>query len=271
MALYFDLSTPATEPKTGAYTRQWGRWIQDLFGQMDSLTTEVDTLATVVNGLPGVNRKTYAELNALGLGASDEGYLAFEYTYNHFVRWTGATWQFFGGDVGNKFRRDFMGAPQELGWQLCDGTVTDYLTLGATLTVTAVTTPNLTGTPSFHKSIAAYTGALEAAIAPSLSGSTGSAGTTVSGTTGTESAHTHGVTLTLGAATVTNNASAGLDFGAANALHLHSASGTSDAGSAHSHGVGSLSADAHTHGVGSLAANSAARPPSIGWLPYFRR
>ena len=77
------------------------------------------------------------------LTGADAGYLAYVTDYGHLVHWTGTVWEFAPGDVGNKFRRDFMGAPQEVGWQLMDGSATTYLTVGAaTLTTSAYTTPD---------------------------------------------------------------------------------------------------------------------------------
>jgi hypothetical protein len=208
-------------------TEPWRKWAEQV-------TTDVNAMTS----LPAViNRKTYVELNALGLGAGDEGYLAFETTYGHLLRWTGTAWEFAPGSAGNKFRRDFLGAPQEVGWALMDGSATDYLTVGsATLTVTPITLPNLVGSSAFHKSASAYTGTIEAAVAPGISGETADVGT--SGPPGS------------GAMDILGTQSDGT--GGVNVVLLNSIWG-------------------HRHGAGSLAADSEARPPSIGWLPYFKR
>lgn len=164
-SLYYNLQQAAIELRTGIWTLEWGRWIQLLFAQ-------VDTLTTAVNALPGVNVKTYTELNALGLGVADEGYLAFEPNYGHFLRWTGTVWQFAPGDPGNGYFEDFAIAPQQVGWALCDGSATDYLTVGAvSLSVTAITPPNLSG--YYRKGAGSYTGTL---VAGSTSGETDDVG-----------------------------------------------------------------------------------------------
>lgn len=186
-----------------------------------------------INQIPGVNRKTYVELNALGLGASDEGYVAWEPDYGHALRWTGTIWTFAPGDPGNGFFALRPVAPQEVGWQLCDGTASNYLTVGTgTLSVTSFTTPNVTA-GTFLKVLAAYTGAIDAAIAPGISGTTASVG----------------VALTYGVVNVDINAD-GLQTPMVE---------------------GPVVATAHDHGTGSLSVNSASRPPSLGGLLYFRR
>lgn len=235
-----DFSTPAIELKVGLFTTRWEQLLRALFGDVAS-----------VSSLPAVvNRFAFAAQPSLG--ASDEGYIAFETTYGHLLRWTGAVWEFAPGDLGNGFRRDFAIVPQEIGWKLCDGTLTDYLTVGAAaLTVTAFTPPNLSGSPAFHKSSALYTGTIEAAIGGGLTGATAN-----------EAAHTHDDgTLATGDpdGSTPNLLSPGAFFFAASDLHHHNITGNTGAGTAHS------------HGAGTLATDTAARPPSVGWLPYFRR
>lgn len=239
MSLYLDVSAALVELRTGILTRQWQQWITNLFGQVDSLTTSV-------NALPGVNRKTYTELNALGLGASDAGYLAFEPDYGHLLRWTGSVWEFAPGDCGNKFFRDFVGVPQEVGWQLCDGTATDYLTVGSvTLSVTALTPPAMSG--YYRKGAASYTGSTVAAVAPGVSGSTASAGTHTHGFSGTTDLGDQNAIVTLG--NYDNTTPSG---------HRHDFSGTTDSDGAHTHTL-------------SLTADTAADPAHLGVLVYFRR
>jgi hypothetical protein len=78
------------------------------------------------------------------LTVQDEGYVTSIDDYNHVVRWTGTTWRFQPGDVGNGFFRQFPAGlpPQEMGWQLCDGSTTAYLVVGgATLQTALFTTP----------------------------------------------------------------------------------------------------------------------------------
>jgi hypothetical protein len=150
------------------------------------------------------------------------------------------------------------------------------------LALTPFTTPNLTGTPAYRKSAAAYTGAINAAAGasgattPAISGSTAAAGShDHGGVTGDESAHTHTIFLTTGVNDTSQNAAAGADFGAAKNGHVHVVSGTSDPGSAHhhsiptqadhTHGVGTLAVASHSHGIGTLDV------ANLGALPYVRR
>lgn len=207
--LYFDLGVAMADLRTGALTRQWGQWITDLFGQVDANTT-------AVSGVPGVNKKTFAQVNALGLGSSDAGYLAWVTDYAHQVYWDGAAWQWLDGDRPTRFG-DFATNPG-VGWALCDGTATTYLTVGGmSLVATAFTTPNLSGTAAYRKSAAAYTGTVTAA-----SGSTGT-GTTGTGTTGTGTTGT-GVTGTGTTGTPSSSAGPvafGVDVTVGSSLHTH--------------------------------------------------
>lgn len=144
-----DFSTQAIELKTGTFTTRWEQLLRALFGDV-----------AAVASLPAIiNRFAFAAQPALG--ASDENYLAFVTDYGHLVRWTGTVWEFGPGDVGNGFFRDFAFVPQEAGWKLCDGSATDYLVVGAaTLTVAAITPPNLSG--FYRKGAAAYDAVLHA-------------------------------------------------------------------------------------------------------------
>lgn len=166
------------------------------------------------------------------LTAADAGYLYRITDYGHTVRWTGVAWEFAPGDVGNKFFRTFAGAPSEVGWQLCDGTVSDYLVLGAALTVTAFTVPNVPA-GTFLKALGAYTGAIDAAVPSAMSGETANVGD--SGGTGNMDIIGY---------------SAGVGPG-------HSV-------------IDASSVFIHRHGAGSLAATGGA-PASLGTLLYFRR
>ena len=79
--------------------------------------------------------------------------------------------------------------PQGAGWQLCDGTATQYLTMGSTLTETAFTVPDLISTPAYRKSVGTYTGTIHAKSGTTGTANTGTGttgtGTTSTGTTGT--------------------------------------------------------------------------------------
>lgn len=208
-------------------------------------------LAVIVNGISAVNRWPLASQPSLG--AADAGYLAFVTDFGHYCRWTGSVWEFLPGDVGNGFRRDFAITPQEVGWGLMNGSTYSYLVVGgATLTTANFTTPNLTGSPAYHKSIAAYTGTIEAAVAPGITGSTGNTAPGLSGSVGA-------IVPDGGALGTSNNIPEGaVDVVALSAINIH-------------HHEDTFAVDNHLHASGTLAVDGTARPPAIGWLPFFRR
>jgi hypothetical protein len=242
-------NVPMLDPE-GRMPEVWQRYFLGLTGLLDRVET-------IVNTIPGVNLFTRAAQPTLGL--LDEGYLGFVTDFNHFVRWTGTVWAFAAGDVGNKFFRDFAGTPQETGWQLSDGTATTYLVVGgATLTTANFTTPNLTGTPAYRKSIAAYTGAITAATAPGISGpgSTGNAGshTTTGHTLGADFTHGHGTnTSTATAPGGTGFVVQVLSVGAIELSLVCDATGD------------------HAHSIGSVTADATGEPAHLGTLAFFRR
>lgn len=223
---------------------------------LEQLAATVTSQGTALASVPGVNRWALASQPTLGAG--DAGYVAFVSDYGHFVRWTGTAWEFAPGDAGNGFFSMRPLAPQEVGWQLCDGTATDYLVVGGgTLTASAFTTPNLNGSAAYLKAAAAYTGTINAA-----GGASGATAPALSGSTASESSHTHtGVTGTE------NQSTSATLSGALDPLpspnHTHNF--TTGAGSAHSHGVGTLAVASHTHGIGTLD------PANLATLVYFRR
>lgn len=185
---FLPSNVAAVELQTGTFTEVWRKFFEQVSGQQAAIIA-------AVNAVPGVN--VWALAAQPTLGPADAGYLAFVTDYGHFVRWTGTVWQFAPGDVGNGFFRPFAITPQEVGWQLCDGTATTYLVVGgATLTTAAFTTPALTTSPAYLKTGAAYTGA---AVAKSGSTGTGTTGTGTTGTgttgTGTTGAPTAGVAI----------------------------------------------------------------------------
>jgi hypothetical protein len=189
---------------------------------------------------------TLAEQPA-GLTIENDGLLYFVADYGHMVRWNGSLtkWEFAPGDPGNGFFQGFAIVPQAAGWSLCDGSSSSYLVVGGpTLTTASITLPNLTGTPAYLKSAAAYTGTINA-----------KAGSTANG--GVD--HTHNVT----GVTAGPNASISLqeklppdftEFSPSN-THTHNISLTS----------GGASVVDHAHTVGTIEM------ANLGVLPYFRR
>lgn len=317
---YLPTTSAIASPRTGQPTREWLAWFRSTQGSIESLTTSVagqlstilqDTHANRLAAYPATDydpgalfyetdRTVVYRVNAAGtawvyaagemaaafasvpadLGADDAGFLLQITDYGHRAKWSGTAWGFAPGDPGNAYFADFAVAPSVPGWALCDGSATTYLTMGATITATAFTTPNLAGSPAYRKSAAAYTGTISAATAPGLSGSSGStapgmtgetanATATISGDTASATASLSGTsatsTATISGQTATatdtfttsgpSGSSVGVTIGtddqAANATHAHD--GTTDG---HLHGKGTLAVDAHDHGVGTLAVDA---------------
>lgn len=216
--------------------------------------------------LAGMQNASFAS-RATDLGTSDNGYLMWIRDQAHLFRWSGTVWHFVDGEGG--YIVDRISAPTDNGWQLCDGTATDYLQIsGGDIVVTAFTTPDEVTAPSgvYHKSIAAYTGTINAAAAPALSGSTAAASTGV--TTNAEAAHTHAVTSPTGTPSATVEVQSGTGTTVATDTHTHSITSPTGSGSSHSHGI---TDPTHTHGTGTLVADATGQPRNMGVLRYFRR
>lgn len=107
------------------------------------------------------------------LSFHDAGLLVWMFEYGHLLRWDGAKWTWGPGEVGSGFINDFVAAPTGPGWQLCDGTVTDYLVVDPVPSALPFTTPDLVTNPVYARSGAAYSGTINAPVAPALSGATG--------------------------------------------------------------------------------------------------
>jgi hypothetical protein len=192
------------------------------------------------------------------LGVNDVSFKLVVSDHLHRCHWTGTAWIILDNDAGT-----FIDSAVALGtgYQLCDGTATTYLTIsGADLAQTAFTTPDENTAPAgvYHESIAAYTGTINAAAAPGLTGALAG-----------EAAHTHAIdhdhpSFTSGApSAAVDNTALGADR-AATDTHTHSIdvpafTGTSGAGSS------------HTHGLGTLAVDATGEPRRMGVLRYFRR
>lgn len=129
----------------------------------------------------------------------DNGYLIYSTDLNWFFRWNLTTWVRLNGT--SRYIQGFEVAPTSAGWGLCDGTTYTYSKDdGSTGTVAS---PNLTSTAKFVQFASVYNASI-AAVAPTISGSTGSSGahthtTTATGSvTGTLPDHTHGISITSG-------------------------------------------------------------------------
>ena len=109
---------------------------------------------------------TVAQINALALTAADAGVIANVTIYLHRLRWTGTAFQFTCCDSAELI--DTPLAKTGTQWVLCDGSITDYLAVGAVLTTPAYTTKNLSG--HYRKSVTAGADVTTAAIAPVFTG-----------------------------------------------------------------------------------------------------
>lgn len=188
------INQPVVDLKTGKVTRAWRYKFAQINSAIDALVNEggstlgthATRLLTPVADLPegdlwyetdrtvtyiastswtyvgGV--MTAPAANApKDLGALDTGFLFMCSDFGHLLQWNGTAWTFAPGDTGNGYFADFAVAPSSGQWSICDGTATTYLTLGATLTTTPFTTPNLTtggagSTGVYRKGGAAYSG-----------------------------------------------------------------------------------------------------------------
>lgn len=232
----------------GTMPEVWQRYLLSLTGLLDTVTT-------IVNTIPGVNLFTVATQPALGV--ADVGYLGWVSDVAHTVRWDGSAWQWFDGDRPGRFA-DFAIAAGT-GWALCDGSATSYLTVGgAALTLTSFTTPNLSGSPAYKKSAAAYAGTINAASGVTGTGTSGDA----SPVTDAQGSHTH--PFLTGVPDFTNPLTAS---GAADtyASQFHTHAGTTNPSGSHTHTV-----NAHSHSVPALAVGSLDLS-HLNVLPYVRR
>lgn len=263
--------------QSGGFATPSGTIVTTAYRFFLDLVTYITSLVQAINAAVGVNSFTLAGQPALG--PADAGFLGFVTDYGHFVKWNGVVWSFAPGDVENGFRRDFAIVPQGVGWQLMDGTATDYLVVGgAALTTLPYVTPNLTGNPAYPKSAAAYTGAIVPANAPAMTGQTAdeSAHTHVvpDQNTADESAHTHNVPG-QNAQIVSGGVGANTESAAPTTpLTAGVVAVNTGAGTAHHHDVPSQATQAgsaHHHAAGTLAADATGEPVHVGWLPYWRR
>lgn len=192
-------------------------------------------------------------------------------TYNHSCIWTGAAWIIVGDQPGI-FVESAVALAATTGHHPCDGTATTYLAIsGANLVETAFTTPDENTAPSgvFHTSIAAYTGVINAASAPTISGSVANTTATNQATTANNQSATTGVTVDAhDVIERLDDAGAGIWVFDAEADAGHT---VVDPGHDHTQDAHNHTQDAHTHAVGTLAVSATGLPRNLGVLRYFRR
>lgn len=198
-----------------------------------NLASQLANLQAIANNSFGTN--LFALASQPSLAASDAGYVGFVTDYRHLVYWTGTAWIFLDEPGG---RLESRVADPGAGYQLCDGSSIGVLTVGATLTTTSVTTPNLSGTAAYLKSASSYSATVHAASGSTASGSTGT-GTTGSSTTGTG---TTGTGTTGTGTTGTGTTGTGSFTGQpSNTVTVQSGSGATVAGQTHTHSIPGLS------------------------------
>lgn len=210
--------------------------------------------APVWQYISGVDAETFAN-RPIDLSTHDRGYLLWITVQNHICWWSGSAWTIVDG--GGGYFVDSAFALTALGWQLCDGTATDYLVIsGADLALTSFTTPNEVTIPGvYHKSIAVYTGAFNAAAPGTITGSTAS-------TTATNNVNTTGVTVAPHTIEEIVNVLGLNDWAFPTQADANHA--VTDPGHNHTQ-------NAHNHGVGTLAVDATGEPRNLGVLRYFRR
>lgn len=140
----------------------------------------------------------------------DTGYMIYATDFDWYFRWNLVTWEKLNGV--SRYIQGFELAPTKVGWGLCDGTTYAYAKDDGSLST--VVSPNLTGVSKFVEFGGSYSASV-AAVAPTISGSTGSDGahthtTTATGNvTGKLPDHTHGVSFTSGTGNLTLSGSVG--------------------------------------------------------------
>lgn len=212
------------------------------------------------------------------LGTDDANFLFYSTDFQHIYRWDGSAWAYATecGEIGSAYVVMRIGAPATGVWQLCDGsTVTRSTSTGGT---SSITVPNLVN--NYPKGSNAYTGAVVAATAPTISGNTGAGtahthGTSSLGTDGQSAGTPSGsVSSSAGAPSLTTAVQSGVGATVAASNHSHSIS-SSFSGSplgTHAHNItGSLDSESsHTHPAGTLAASATGEPSHVNLLFYIR-
>lgn len=240
------------------------------FNFFSLLSTQLNAAIAVINTVPGLNVFTLATQPTLG--PTDAGYLGFVSDYSHWARWTGAVWMRL-DDAPGLFH-DCIADPG-VGYALCNGVGTTLLVFGgATLTTSAFVPPDMVSTPTYKKSIAAYTGTITPKAGTTGTGTTGT-GTTGTGTSGAAGAHNHtgatgNHTHPIGAPSTRSDVSIGGATQVVTAIFADTNNATAPISTEadHQHSVPGLSVPGLS--VPALAVGSI-EMTQLGLLPYVRR
>lgn len=182
------------------------------------------------------------------LGTADAGFLAYVSDYNHVLQWSGSAWNWAPGENGSGMLQLFEVDPTGTGWHLYDGSTVNYLK--ATGALGSITLPDLTSltTKAAFTVAGSPDSGVNAAVAPTISGSGGNTG---SNTT----------SITLPTNTGNDSASQAVASGA----------GTTVAAHPHTHTEGSITDPGHTHSLGTITASTNGQPQNIIRRPFFRQ
>lgn len=141
--------------------------------------TDRTVIYILINGVwvyaTGIMRAALASLPTLT--TADTGFLFYSTDYQHTYLWSGAAWSYAPGDEGSGRIEYFAVSPRGGVWQKLDGStgITESLANGTTALVAfsglaAGTVPDLITTPSYLRGAAASTGTVNAATAPTFTG-----------------------------------------------------------------------------------------------------
>jgi hypothetical protein len=204
------------------------------------------------------------------LGADDAGFCFYASDFVRRYRWSGTAWERGAGEACTLQVATSPVAIAAAGWKTLDGTsnpVRYSLDDGTTATISL---PDATGA---YEVQGTWTGTVDAAVAPGLTGSTAAAGGHDHDVTLPD--HTHAIDHDHPSAstgppeaggTATLQVGAGASVGYATTGHSHAFDPPAFTGSSGSDGADTVATDAvldHSHGKGTLAVDSAARPPSL--------
>lgn len=177
---------------SGTHADRLALSLADLVEGTSFFETDRTVIYTVISGTwrfsSGVMQGTLGQ-QPTDLTAADAGFQFAVQDYSHVVKWCGAAWYFAPGDDRPGRIADFAFAPPGAGWQLCDGSVVTYLTVGAVLATALFTTPALTSSPAYRKTGATYTGVINPAGNTAVD--TGAGVAVQAGVGTTVAAHTH--------------------------------------------------------------------------------
>lgn len=211
--------------------------------------------------LGGVMQSTQSGLPA-DLGTTDINFLVNVTDYGHVLQWTGTGWQWGPGDNGSAYIQGFLDDPTGNGWHLCDGSANvNYLK--STGALGTQTLPNLASSPAFLQYGATASPTINAAVAPTFTGTPFTPSGTLSAPTLTMNSYTPTGSISMNFFTPVGTVSAPIFTG--------SSTNTSDdnAGGGNAPGTGSeiVSLHPHQHAFIPLGTNSAPTFTGSGATP----